>query len=81
MPRSGSTLVEQILSSHHQVSSTGENKFLSIIFNKYYLNKNELKKNQIISDINNKKADLQLEYLSNNSIKNSSYKIFIGLDL
>jgi len=49
---------------------------LSIIFNKYYLNKNELKRNQIISDINNKKVDLQLEYLSNNSIKNSSYKIF-----
>lgn len=76
MPRSGSTLVEQILSSHHQVFATGENKFLSIIFNKHYLNKNELKKDQIISDINNKKADLQLEYLSNNSIKNSSYKIF-----
>ena len=33
MPRSGSTLVEQILSSHHQVFATGENKFLSIIFN------------------------------------------------
>jgi hypothetical protein len=76
MPRSGSTLVEQILSSHNQVFATGENKFLSIIFNKYYLNKNELKKNQIIEDINNKKANPQSEYLSNNSIKNSPYKIF-----
>ena len=76
MPRSGSTLVEQILSSHNQVLATGENNFLSNIFNKYYLNKNELKKNKIISDIKNEGANPQLEYFLNNSIKNSSYKIF-----
>ncbi len=76
MPRSGSTLVEQILSSHNQVYATGENNFLTTIFNKYYLNKNELKKNQLINDINNKIGNVQFEYLSNNSIKNNSYKIF-----
>ncbi len=36
MPRSGTTLVEQIISSHSQVYSSGELPFLSLIMNKIF---------------------------------------------
>ncbi len=43
MPRSGTTLVEQIISSHHSVEASGENSILSNIFQNKIVNK--LKKN------------------------------------
>jgi tetratricopeptide (TPR) repeat protein len=49
MPRSGTSLVEQILSSHQNVYGAGELNFISKITKKYFLNENldiiDLKKN------------------------------------
>ena len=36
MPRSGTTLVEQIITSHSKVYSSGELPFLSLIMNKIF---------------------------------------------
>ena len=37
MPRSGTTLIEQIISSHNEVLATGENNYLSNYIKKNYL--------------------------------------------
>jgi len=51
MPRSGTTLVEQIISAHNEVISTGENSYLSTFINKNYLKDFTLDKKKIIKDI------------------------------
>ena len=56
MPRSGTTLIEQIISSHRHVLPTGENNYMSTFIKKNYLNNfslDEKKINQhIFSDDN-----------------------------
>ena len=56
MPRSGTTLIEQIISSHDEVLPTGENNYLSTFIKKNYLNEfllNEKKINKhIFSNVN-----------------------------
>ena len=76
MPRSGSTLIEQILSSHNKVVAMGECNFLSEILNKFFLKDNELKKELLFDNFKNKKIDVQNEYLSKNFIKNNSSQVF-----
>ncbi len=51
MPRSGTTLIEQIISSHFEVEPTGENNVLSPFINKNYLKKYNLDKEKIHNDI------------------------------
>ena len=63
MPRSSTSLVEQILSSHYDVYGGGELDFISRITNKYFLNKNQ---NISFENINGLKKNLvsaQNEYL------------------
>ncbi len=45
MPRSGTTLIEQIVSSHNKVYGSGELNFISNIVDKYFFNTNNFFKN------------------------------------
>ena len=47
MPRSGTTLVEQIISSHNEVYGAGELPFLSSVVNDNFFNDNKLDKKKI----------------------------------
>ena len=75
MPRSGTSLVEQILSSHKEVFGGGELSFLEIeikkILSKFQKN-NDLKKEDIQDLIRNSKN----EYFEKISNYDSSYKFF-----
>ena len=51
MPRSGTTLLEQIISSHKNVLATGENNFVSSFIEENYLNNFSLSYKKIIKDI------------------------------
>ena len=51
MHRSGTTLIEQIISSHHDVLPTGENNYLSTFIKKNYLNEFLLNEKKINKDI------------------------------
>ena len=55
MPRSGTTLIEQIISSHSDVLPTGENNHMSTFIKKNYINNfilNEENKEHIQSNDN-----------------------------
>jgi len=71
MPRSGTTLVEQILSSHPKVFGGDELNFLPKLLSKYFYNKAE---NLFLENINNIKRDklkeIGQEYI--NKLKNIS---------
>ena len=51
MPRSGTTLIEQIISSHKNVLATGENNYLSTFIKKNYLKEFSLNKQKVNQDI------------------------------
>ena len=59
MPRSGTTLVEQIISSHKDVLPTGENNFLSSFIKSNYLNGFSLDGKKVTKDIFSKENKLQ----------------------
>ena len=59
MPRSGTTLIEQIISSHKDVLPTGENNFLSSFIKTNYLNNYLLDGKKVIKDIFSKENKLQ----------------------
>ena len=68
LPRSGTTLLEQILSAHRQVFGAGELDFLRQIVNKYFIQDNKLlpqKINELQLLGNNKINDEYLNYLEN----------------
>ena len=50
MPRSGTTLIEQIISSHSEVLPTGENNFLSTYIRKNYLKDFSLSEENLLKD-------------------------------
>ena len=54
MPRSGTTLIEQIISSHKDVLPTGENNFLSMFIKENYLNNFSLIEKKILKNIHSK---------------------------
>ena len=54
MPRSGTTLIEQIISTHNEVFPTGENNFLSAFIKKNYLKGFILDQRKITKDIYSK---------------------------
>jgi len=75
MPRSGTSLVEQIISSHSNVFGGGELNFLSNIIHKEILNNKEFHTFQS-SDLKNLLGAMQEEYISKISKIDSSIKTF-----
>ena len=68
LPRSGTTLLEQILSAHHQVFGAGELDFLRQIINQYFVQDNKLlpqKINELQLSNNNRINDKYFNYLEN----------------
>ena len=51
MPRSGTTLIEQILASHSKVRGAGEIHYLSNIINEYFLVDNNFNKSKILEEL------------------------------
>jgi len=66
LPRSGTTLVEQIISSHKNVSAAGELNYLDNIINTNFLIDNKINKNKFVKEIN-----------SGNNILNDKYNKFL----
>ena len=62
MPRSGTTLVEQILSSHNKVFGAGELNFLRQATTKFFILENKLDKQKIMDEINSSNNILNNEY-------------------
>ena len=62
MPRSGTTLIEQIISSHKDVLPTGENNFLSSFIKTNYLNNYLLDGKKVIKDIFQKKINYKIMF-------------------
>ena len=57
MPRSGTTLVEQIISSHSDVSGLGETNFLNSLINKIFFNKENDKYEDVLNNIDHNKLN------------------------
>ena len=75
MPRSGTSLVEQIISSHSKVFGGGELPFLTSIINKKIFKNNQLSDpNQ--NDLKKLLLETQEEYISKISYLDSSDKVF-----
>jgi len=63
MPRSGTTLVEQIIASHNEVQGAGELIYLQKAIEKNFLQQNKVIKQKLIEEINSDKNILEKEYL------------------
>jgi len=75
MPRSGTTLVEQIISSHNKVYGAGELIYLYEIIKKNFLEDNKLNKQKIISLQNQQSNLVAREYIDYLKLYNLSEKI------
>ncbi len=62
MPRSGTTLVEQILSSHNKIFGAGELNFLRQATTKFFVLEDKLNNQKIIEEINSSNNILNVEY-------------------
>jgi len=62
MPRSGTTLVEQILSSHNKIFGAGELNFLRQATSKFFVLEDKLNNQKIIEEINSPDNILNIEY-------------------
>ena len=74
MPRSGTTLTEQIISSHSQVYGSGELPYLSKIISDEFIENSELSMSKLLSNFNNYSSSNQISdkyfsYLKNYKIK------------
>ena len=77
MPRSGTSLVEQIISSHKNVYGGGEIPILGQVFYEKFKNNNQLNKNNEISiNFYNELIDIQKKYIEQISIIDNSQKVF-----
>ena len=63
MPRSGTTLVEQIIASHSQVSGAGELEYLRSIIKGFFLQKSSLNKEKIVQESTFEKNIIGEKYL------------------
>ena len=63
LPRSGSTLIENIIASHKDVYSGGELPYLQRSIRKYFVDSNNLNKEKIISHLEDKNDDFLNDYL------------------
>ena len=70
MPRSGTTLVEQIISSHNKVYGAGELPFLSSVVHNNFFNENKLDKQKIPKLQNSSKNLINDQYFENISLFN-----------
>ena len=70
MPRSGTTLVEQIISSHTKVYGAGELPFLSSVVHNNFFNENKLNKQKIPKLQNSPKNLINDQYFENISLFN-----------
>ena len=71
MPRSGTTLIEQIISSHKEILATGEENYLSSYISKNFLKNFSLQENKIINQIHSKEnyfQDYVLDRLNKNRV-------------
>ena len=62
MPRSGTTLVEQIIASHSSVSGAGEVHYLSEIISKNFLENQKFNKIKILDEMLNSKNSIYEQY-------------------
>ena len=77
MPRSGTSLVEQIISNHKNVYGGGEIPILGQVFYEKFKNNNQLNKNNEIStNYYNELIDIQKKYIEQISIIDNSQKVF-----
>ena len=72
LPRTGSTLFENIIASHKDVYSGGELPYLNRLVKKYFTDNNQLSNNKILNHLNNKNLDLVNEYFKFLSTHNFS---------
>ena len=63
MPRSGTTLVEQIIASHSQVSGAGELEYLQSIVKGFFLEKSFLNKEKIVQEVSFEKNIVGEKYI------------------
>ena len=75
LPRSGTTLVEQIISAHKDVYSGGELQFIPQIINKFFVKNHELSSNKILKEVNNDKNNIANYYFSMFKFHKSSKSI------
>ena len=81
LPRTGSTLFENIIASHKEVYSGGELPYLNRLVKKYFANNNELNKDKILSALQNKDVQFVNEYFENLSTHNFSEDIITDKQL
>ena len=77
MPRSGTTLIEQILSSHPKVYGAGELLYLENTIKNNFLEDNKINKQKIIDLKNSSSEKILLDYLKFFEIYNFSESIII----
>jgi hypothetical protein len=70
LPRTGSTLFENIIASHKEVYSGGELPYLNRLVKKYFANDNKLSKDKILNNLHNKNIDFVNDYFSSLSAHN-----------
>ena len=75
MPRSGTTLTEQIVASHNKVIGAGELVFLHNIIHENFFDNLEIKKNYLVEKQNDYKNFLNEEYFSKLKIFNYEQEI------
>ena len=63
MPRSGTTLVEQIIASHNEVNGAGELVYLQSTIKKIFFNELSINKQKIIDEGLTEKNTLEFEYM------------------
>ena len=72
MPRSGTTLVEQIIASHKDVFGAGELIYLQRIINKYFISDKKFSKDKLVDEIELSHNNINQDYF-----KMINYHIFI----
>ena len=77
MPRSGTSLIEQILSSHKNVYGGGELVFLKKIMEEKFFNKNRINEFGSNNNFSNLLEQSYEEYVNKISLINSSDNVFI----
>ena len=74
LPRTGSTLFENIIASHKEVYSGGELPYLNRLVKKYFSDNSKLNRDKIFYNLHNKNTDFVNDYFKNLSTHNFSEK-------
>lgn len=83
MPRSGTSLVEQIISSHSNVFGGGELPYMDILMKKYFMNNDEIQLDETLKTVENtnKIQSIANEYLDYTKNLNIDNKFFLDKSL